>query len=348
MDARDLTDIPGFRPVARGGPRQSVLELGSNENPLGPSPRAVEAVQTAALDMHRYPRDPHAALDRALAEHWSVATDQVWVCAGAVGVIDCLSRAFLEPGDGILRADPGFSYFGRSARYHHAEEATYPLDPEDGFSLDPAVVLSHYDGERLVYIVTPHNPTGALAEMEAIEAIAAGTEPDTLVVVDEAYGAFTDESSAIDLVRERDDVAVVRTFSKAYGLAGIRLGYALVPSSIADAYAHVLSPFGASGLACVAGRAALEDDAYLERSIAVARDGRAFLHETIDAPTWPSQGNFVLVDVGDAASASERLLEAGVRVRDCTGFGLPDCVRITVGTSAQTRRVARIVNEVVA
>ena len=272
----------------------------------------------------------------------------MWLANGGDGAIDYLSRAMLDPGEEVLVPSPGFAYYGMSARYHHGEVAEYRLSKDDGFAQTAEVVLAEYDGERIVYLTSPHNPTGSRFTLDAVETIAEGTAEDTLVVVDEAYAEFADGESATALLEDRDDVAVLRTFSKAYGLAGLRLGYALVPDDWADAYARVNTPFAAGELSCRAGLAALGDDEHVERSVEAAAWAREHLYEHLDAPTWESHGNFVLVEVGDASAVTERLQERGVIVRDCSSFGLPDCVRITCGTEEETRLAARELNEVLA
>lgn len=344
MHARDPDGIGGFRPSGdQSTPR---VDLGSNENPLGPSPAAMDALRAAVGDANRYPRAPHAALDRTLAERWGVDAEQIWLGPGAVGVIDYLSRSFLEPGDDVLEPDPGFFVIGRSAHIHHGRADRYRLDRDESFAFDPEAVLRRYDDHRMIYVISPHNPTGAEATLADIEAVAEATDEETVVVVDQAYGPFSERPSPIDLVKGRDDVVMVRTFSKAYGLAGLRLGYAVAPDEVASAYATFQTPYAASRPVCLAARAALEDEAFLERSVAVARRGRSYLRDAIEARTFPSAANFVLVEAGDARSAAAALADHGIRVRDCTGFGLPDCIRITVGTTDQNRFVADRVNEV--
>ena len=190
--------------------------------------------------------------------------------------------------------------------------------------------------------------------LEEVERVAEETDEETLVVVDEAYGEFADRESALALTegREdfsaRDDVAVLRTFSKAYGLAGIRLGYAVVPDEWAGAYTRVNTPFAASELACRAGLAALEDDEHVARTVETARDAREYMRENVETHVWPSEGNFVLADVGSASAVAEEMQERGVIVRDCTSFGLPGCIRITCGTEAETERAVETLNAVLA
>jgi histidinol-phosphate aminotransferase len=181
-----------------------------------------------------------------------------------------------------------------------------------------------------------------------IETVAAETDDETLVLVDEAYGEFTDAPSARPVLDDRDDVAILRTFSKAYGLAGLRLGYALVPEEWGGAYERVNTPFAVNSLACRAGMAALDDEAHVEKTVETARWAREYIHEHLAAPTWESGGNFVLVEVGDAESVTAAAQREGVILRDCSSFGLPECVRITCGTRESTRRAVEVVNGVLA
>jgi histidinol-phosphate aminotransferase len=184
--------------------------------------------------------------------------------------------------------------------------------------------------------------------LEEIETLAAETADDTLVVVDEAYGEFSDAPSAVSLLADRDDVAVLRTFSKAYGLAGMRLGYGIVPAAWADAYARINTPFDTGELTCRAGLAALDDDEHLTRTVETVESAREYLTSALDAKTWPSAGNFVLAEVGDGESVAAAAQREGVIVRDCSSFGLPDCVRITCGTTAQMERAVDVLNGVCA
>jgi histidinol-phosphate aminotransferase len=356
MEPRDLSAhspyVPGrgAEEVARelGMEPENLTKLSSNENPHGPSPAAVEAIRETAADVNVYPKASHADLTERLADVWDVTPEQVWVTPGADGALDYLARTVLEPGDRVLTPEPGFSYYPMSARYHHATVATYELSRADDFAQTPATVLDGYDGERIVYLTTPHNPTGAEFARDAIRELAETVDDHTLLVVDEAYGEYSERPSSVGLLDDYDNVAVTRTFSKAYGLAGLRIGYAVVPDQWGDAYARVNTPFAASEVALRAALAALDDREHVERTVETARWARDYLREELDAPTYESAGNFVLADVGDASAVAERSQRAGVIVRDCTSFGLPECIRVSCGTEEGTRRAVEVVNGVLA
>ena len=356
MQPRDLSAhveyVPGrgVEEVARdlGLDPDDLVKLSSNENPHGASPAAVDAVRGAAEEISVYPKAAHTDLTADLAENWELDTEQVWVSPGADGAIDYLSRAMLDPEDPVLVPDPGFSYYGMSARYHHGDVHTYELSKADGFEMTADTVLDAYDGERMVFVTSPHNPTGATMAREEVEALLQGVDDDSLVVIDEAYGEFAEEPSAADLLDDYDNLAILRTFSKAYGLAGLRIGYALVPAAWGDAYARVSTPFAASEAALRAAMAALDDDEHVERSVESARWAREHISDELDAPTFDSEGNFVLCEVGDGSAVAEAAQREGVIVRDCRSFGLPGCIRVSCGTEEETRRAVETLNDVLA
>jgi histidinol-phosphate aminotransferase len=355
MDSRDLSaHAPysagrGVEEVARdlGLDPDDLVKLSSNENPLGPSPAAVEAIRGAAADVHTYPKAVHTDLTGAIADHWDVSPAQIWLSPGGDGFLDYLSRALLDPGDRVLLPDPGFAYYQMSARYRGASIDTYSLHKTENFAQTADSVLDRYDGHRMVYLTTPHNPTGSEMGLGEIEAVARGTDDRTLVLVDEAYAEFTEAESARRLVVERDDVAILRTFSKAYGLAGLRLGYGVVPAGWTEAYERVNTPFAVNSLACRAGLAALEDRDHVEQTVETALWARRYMHDHLAAHTWESGGNFVLAEVGDGGTVADAAQREGVIVRDCSSFGLPECIRVTCGTREGTKRAVEVLNGVV-
>lgn len=356
MQPRDLTThtpyVPGrgIEEVARelGRQPEALIKLSANENPLGAPPAALQALAEATEAVSSYPKSAVVDLRAAVAEHLGVDAAQVWLAAGADGAIDYLHRAMLRPDERVLAPDPGFAYYAMSARYHHGGVDTYALTAADDFTQTPAAVLQAYDGQRLVFLTTPNNPTGTELTPTQIREIAAGVGPETLVVIDEAYGEFSDHPSMAEAVDALGNIAVLRTFSKAYGLAGLRIGYAVVPASLADAYARVNTPFATNHLACHAARAALGDTTHLQETIATVRRSRELLQAELTAHTWPSGGNFVLADVGTATAVTEAAQEAGVILRDATSFGLPGCVRISCGTVEETERAIATLESILA
>ena len=355
MQPRDLSDHVayeagrGVEEVARelGLDPDDLVKLSSNENAFGPSPKAIEAIEAYAPSVHTYPKSSAFDLREDIASKLAVDPGQVWLANGGDGALDYLSRAMLRPGDEILVPTPGFAYYAMSARYHHGSVAEYLIRKSDDFEQSAEMVIDHYDGARIVYLTSPHNPTGSEISISDIEAIADGTDEETLVVVDEAYAEFSETPSAVGLVEERDDVAILRSFSKAYGLAGVRLGYAVVPSAWADAYARVNTPFAASEIACRAGLAALEDDDHIEKTVEAATWAREYIYEQLECPTWESAGNFVLCEVGDGSEITAAAQREGIIVRDTTSFGLPECIRITCGTRSETKRAVEVLNGLV-
>jgi len=325
----------------------SLIKLSSNENPHGPSPAAVDAIADTAETVNTYPKSSHTDLTARIADYWGLSPEQIWLSPGADGAIDYLSRAFLTPGDTMLISDPGFSYYPMSARYHHGSIRTYPVSKEQDFQQRASDILTQYDDERLLYVTTPHNPSGSELPIPEITALAEGVDDQTLIVIDEAYGEYSNNPSAIKLIQEYDNIAVLRTFSKAYGLAGLRIGYAAVPESWADAYARINTPFAANKTACQAALAAIEDQSHVEHSIETARWAREYYCEELDARTWSSGGNFVLCEVGDGNAVAEAAKEEGLIIRDTTSFGLPGCVRISCGTRDQTKRAVDIISAVI-
>ncbi|MFB6150536.1 MAG: histidinol-phosphate transaminase [Haloarculaceae archaeon] len=356
MEPRDLSAHAvyragrGIEEVARelGMDPDDLVKLSSNENPLGPSPAAVEAVREHADRMHSYPKTAHVDLTEKVADRLDLAPEQVWLAPSGDAALDYLARAVIEPGQRVIVPDPGFAYYPMSARYHHGAVDEYDIRDGDGFAQTPETVLDAYDGHRVVYVTSPHNPTGSEMALDDVRTVAEETGEETLVVLDEAYVHFTDAPSGVELVDERDDVAVLRTFSKAYGLAGMRLGFAVTPREWADAYARVNTPFGVTELTCRAGLAALDDREHVERTVEVTRWAREYMHGNLDARTHESGGNFVLVEVGDGTAVAEACKRRGVIVRDTASFGLPECVRVGCGTREETRRAVETINEVLA
>ncbi|MDY6775177.1 MAG: histidinol-phosphate transaminase [Halobacteria archaeon] len=327
-----------------------MAKLASNENPLGPPDAAVERIRRNVDGANIYPTALNETLRQKVAEYIGVPEGNVVLGAGADGVFDTVGRAVIEDGDSVLTPSPGFSYYGMSARYLGGNESSFSLSKEDGFEMTPEAVLDAYSGEKIIYLTTPNNPTGTSLTKDGITEIA--DEVDGLVFVDEAYGEFSDQPSFAPEAVERDDVAVARTFSKAFGLAGLRVGYGVVPDWLAAAYRKVTTPFSVGTLSLHGAIGALEDDGHLEDTVDLVEWGRGYLSSEIELPTFESEANFVLVDVEpsgmSASEVAEELEKRGIIVRDTTSFGLPGCIRVSVGTDDETRRAVREINAVCA
>ncbi|KAF5416334.1 MAG: histidinol-phosphate aminotransferase [Candidatus Methanogaster sp.] len=332
-------------------PADAIIKLGSNENPLGPAPSAVRAIIKHANNVSIYPDSDASALCDALSGYTGYPGANIVASAGMDGVIDTMMR-MLMPGEAIIPV-PTFSYYGITARTHHGTPVFVSRD--ENFGLDPQAILSQVTNEtRVIFLCSPNNPSGNLVSESDLRTILAGCGDcngcdgcGAVVFLDEAYIEFS-ERSMIHLVREYDNLMVGRTLSKAFGLAGLRVGYAVMPEKMRDEYLRYATPFSVSSLATAAGIAALGDDAHLKQSVKLVRDGRKVLME-IPFKVYPSEANFVLVDVSPHQSGEvcELLAREGIIVRDCSSFrGAGDTlVRVSVGTPEQNERVVEAFSE---
>ncbi|MBW6517242.1 MAG: histidinol-phosphate transaminase [ANME-2 cluster archaeon] len=319
-----------------------IIKLGSNENPLGPSARAVEAVRTMADSISVYPSVDAGELRRALAAYTGYPDDMVVMGAGMDGVVDTLMRLFVQPGNSAIIPTPTFSYFEIALRA--AGGTPVFVKRQNDYSVPvQAIISSLEDSTRMIYLCSPNNPSGNTISEEGVRAIVEST--NAIVFLDEAYVEFATKS-LVCLVSEYDNLVVGRTMSKAMGLAGLRIGYAVVPNWIFREYMKATTPFAISRIAVAAGLAALDDVDYRRKTIDNVHEGRKFLTEHLSGHcrVYPSEGNFILIDVSPKKSKDvvEVLVKIGIIVRDCTSFrdagdGL---IRITVGTPDQNKRVA--------
>lgn len=319
-----------------------IIKLGSNENPLGPSTRAVEAVRIMADSISVYPSVDAGELRKALAAYIGYPNDMVVMGAGMDGVVDTLMRLFIQPGNSAIIPTPTFSYFEIALRA--AGGTPVFVRRKDDYSVPVRTIISSIeDSTRMLYLCSPNNPSGNTIPEDGVRAIVEST--NAIVFLDEAYVEFAPKS-LVGLVKEYNNLVVGRTMSKAMGLAGLRIGYAVVPDWIFREYMKATTPFAISRIAVAAGLAALDDVEYRAKTIDTVDVGRKFLaqHLSGSCRVYPSQANFILIDVSPRKSKDvvEVLLKKGIIVRDCTSFrdagdGL---VRITVGTPDQNKLVA--------
>lgn len=324
-----------------------VIKLASNENPLGASPLAIRAVQRAAAAIFRYPQSGEPRLAAALAAHHKTPVEQVVTGNGSDEIIDLLIRIKATPGThNVVACKPCFGIYPTQTRFAGVEIRRVPVRAD--FSFDWEGLRSAVDDDTaIVFLTTPDNPSGYCPSRKEVLAFAAALPPFTLLVVDEAYMDFADDEAAMSMLRiERpDNMAVIRTFSKIFGLAGMRVGYGILPPQLTDYLRRVRLPFSVNILAEEAALAALDDTAFYRESLAVVRQGRAWLARALEGlgcRVFPSQANFLMFSLPQSASCSarqifENLLARGVIIRPLQSYSLPDYLRVTVGNPEENR-----------
>lgn len=341
-----------IRPYSPGKPKEALareygisdaVKLASNENPLGPSPRAMAAVSAAAAGLHRYPDGAAHDLTRRLADHLGVPPERIVLGNGSDEIIVMLERAFLRPGDEVILARPSFLMYEISAHAAGATPVYVPLRDRDT-DLD-GMAGAVTPRTRMIFLCNPNNPTGTMIPAADFAQFLKRIPPEVLVVVDEAYIEFARDPNGLrstGFSGGDHSVATLRTFSKAYGLAGLRVGYGVMPEPVAEVLQRIRPPFNVNLPAQAGAIAALDDAAFLERTVRTVHEGMDFLRaelENAGFQTFPSEANFFLVSVAGGADALfEALLREGVIVRSMTAYGYPDQIRISVGTPEENRR----------
>jgi histidinol-phosphate aminotransferase len=356
---RAVPAVQGLQPYVPGKPVSELerelgltgsIKLASNENPLGPPAASLAAARSALADSGLYPDGGAHALKQALAARFAVAAGQVTVGNGSNDVLVLVAEAFLGPGTNAVISEFAFAIYGLAAQATGAAvrvAAAQPRSRPQARGHDLAAMLALVDDEtRVLFVANPNNPTGTWCAASELRTLLERVPPEVIVVVDEAYAEYVEEAAFPDCTHwlgEFPNLVVTRTFSKAYGLAGLRVGYALSHPEVADLLNRVRQPFNVSSPAQAAALAALGDADHLARSRAVNRTGLAQLQAGLKEFGWqvtPSVGNFVLADTGGPAQLwYEALLRRGVIVRPVAGYGLPQCLRITVGLPEQNARL---------
>ena len=342
----DLATLPAYKAGAGPTPRPGVVtfKISSNENPFPPLPRVLDAIAEAAARTNRYPDPLSRGLVRALAERFEVPEGDVAVGTGSVAVCGQLVSSMAGPGDEVLYAWRSFEAYPIWTQIAGARSVTVPLRPDERHDL-PGMAAAVTDRTRLVFVCSPNNPTGTPVHRDELEEFLDRVPDDVLVVVDEAYREFVrdpDVPDGIELYRSRPNVAVLRTFSKAYGLAGLRVGFAVAPPEVADYLRRTAVPFGVSTIAQEAAIASLAaEDELLQRVDALVAE-RTRVGDALRAEGWvvpESQANFVWLRLGDLTGAFAAAAdEAGVTVRPFAGEG----VRITVAEPEANDRVVGV------
>jgi histidinol-phosphate aminotransferase len=317
---------------------ERVVKLASNEGPYGPFPAALEAIERAAVELNRYPDGGAYRLRQALAERHGVRFEEVTVCAGADAVIGYLCLATLDPGDEIVTGWPSFPSYVLDALKVGATPVQVPLR-RHRFDLE-GLLAAITPRTKLVFIAAPNNPTGTTSTRAELDDYFAAVPAHVLTVLDQAYFEYVVEADYPDGIEEYAKrghrVLVLRTFSKIYGLAGLRVGYGIGPAEVVTAIGKVRRAFDVAAAGQEAALASIDDVEEIARRRRVNRESMALLVETLRAagiePVEPAVGNFVFVEVADALALNDDLLHRGVVVRPMGSFGAPNALRITVGT----------------
>jgi len=321
---------------------KSIVKLASNENPRGPSPGVIEAIGAAAAEATRYPDGNGFALKAVLSQRLGVDPAQIVLGNGSNDILELATQAYLRPGDEAIYAAHAFAVYPLATRARGAIGVEVPArDYGHDLTRMRAAVTPR---TRIVFVANPNNPTGTFVPAAELLAFVASVPPEILVVLDEAYNEYlepADRCDSVGWIAKHPNLLVSRTFSKAYGLAALRIGYGLMDAGVADMLNRVRQPFNVNALAQAAAIAALADADYVDKSRALNRAGLAQLaagFAALGVASLPSHGNFVLAKVGDAGTVYQRLLAQGVIVRPVANYGLPEWLRISVGLADENER----------
>lgn len=327
-----------------------IIKIASNENPLGPSPKAIEAMKEAAEGVNIYPDGGGYKLRTAIAETFGLARENIVISNGSNEIIELVGHGFLNPGDNVIAAEHAFVVYKLMATLFGAETIEVP-DPGFVHDLD-AMAAAITPKTRKIFIANPNNPTGTLVDQEAIDRFMDKVPDHVMVIFDEAYHEFLhDAPDTLKYVREGRNVVVMRTFSKIQGLAGLRIGYGITTPEIAEVLHKCRQPFNTNSIAQAGAIAGLADTDHQARTRDLNDEGLAFYHaafEEMGLEYVPSFANFVLVKVGDGDAVFSAMLKRGVIIRAMRSYKLPEWVRISVGTMAQNERCIATLKEILA
>jgi len=328
--------------------RSQLIKLDSNENPFGPSARAVDAMRSALGTTNSYPDDDCSPLRLKLATHHGLPPEQVLVTAGSTGLLSLLCQTLLAPGLNAVTSERSFIVYSMAVRAAGSHLVEVPMR-DDSFDLE-AILAAIDTNTRIVFLANPNNPTGTMLEADVVERFLARVPGHVVAVLDEAYFEFAEHfaalrkikySNSMDYVRQGASVVVLRTFSKAHGLAGLRVGYGLGPAELLGYCARMRNTFSVSSMAQVAAMAALDDEYHIQRVVQNNALQSRVLSQELSALGYrvvPTAANFVFCNLGeDAAAFANCLQDEGVAVRPLASWGDPNCIRVTIGTPEQNQ-----------
>lgn len=345
--------IPGkhLDEVKREYGLSDIIKLASNENPLGMSSLAREAIIANLENVHLYPDGNATALRSKLAENLSVSTEQIIVGNGSDEIIKMIAEAYLEPGDEVIISEPTFSQYRFAATLMGAEIISVPLN-NYCYNLK-AIAEKVSEQTKLIFVCNPNNPTGTIVPQNELEQFLQVIPKTVLVVVDEAYYEYVQTDTypqTVSLLKDYPNLLITRTFSKIYGLAALRVGYGIADPAIISTLARAKEPFNVNTLAQAAALASLNDPQHVQKSIELNEQGKRYLYEQFELlglDYVPTETNFILADLNaDADHIFKQLLAKGVIIRSAAPFGLPSFIRITIGTMEQNRRFIGALREV--
>ncbi|CAB3663857.1 histidinol-phosphate transaminase [Achromobacter kerstersii] len=330
-------------------PVERIAKLASNENPLGASSFALAAARNVTMDLSLYPDNDASALVDALSQMLEVAAQQVVVGAGSESLLTMVAAAFLSPGRSAVYTQYSFQAFVNAV---HRAGAVGIEVPSPDFTVHPEQLLAAIRPDTaVIYVANPGNPTGTRVSQRALAELLERVPSHILVVLDEAYVEYLPEQdgpNSLEFVSRYPNVVLTRTFSKAYGLAGLRVGYGVAQAEVAAMLRRLRAPFSVTAVAQAAAIAALADQDFLDRTVAVNAQGREQLYVGFDAlglRYLPSYANFVLVEVGDGGALAKRLEQHGLIVRPVGGYGLPAWLRVSIGSEQNNTRLLKALQE---
>jgi histidinol-phosphate aminotransferase len=326
---------------------EEIIRLNANENPLGTSSEVKKAIFEEVNNLHSYPEEYD--LRRTVAEYVHYPVENIIMGNGGDGVLDGIVRLFVDKRDETIIPIPTFSFYEIVTRINGGIPKFLHRRKDFSIPVKEMIDLST-DKTKVIFLCSPNNPNGdVISERDVREIVESANSSNSLLIIDEAYMEFAN-SSLVNLVGDYDNVVVLRTFSKAFGLAGLRVGYAIVPTWISHEYIKVKQPFCMNRIGIIAGIAAIRDKEHLNSTIELVKHGRKFLRQNIRFNTYPSQANFILVNVEPFRSneVSLELLKMGILVRDCSSFrGAGDSfIRVSVGTAEQNEMIVEALNEI--
>ena len=337
---KPLSNILAITPYKGGQKLDHGWKLSSNENPLGCSDKAVEALSQAARHLELYPDGSAFALRQAIGAKYDIDPDRIVCGAGSDEIFQLLGRAYLQPGDEVLQSAHGFLVYSLVAQQSGAKLVSAP---EKDLHTDVDAMLERVtDKTKIVFLANPNNPTGSYIPYDEVKRLHAGLKEDVLLVLDGAYAEYVkqdDYDDGMEMARDYPNVLMTRTFSKIHGLAGLRLGWAYGPESVIDAVHRVRGPFNVTSVAQAACLAALGDDAFVAKSVAHNNGELARMRPALEKMGFkvvPSVANFLLIDFGSEARAEAAdvyLRSQGIVIRDMKAYGLPNFMRLSIGTT---------------